>query len=993
MNAVLLFKFSFQPRVFGLAIVAFLLSLSASFAQNTVTGVVTGEDGGGLPGVTINVKGTSTGTVTKDDGSYQIRVAGATDVLVFLYTGYLRQEVSTAGKSTINIQLEADQTILEQVVVIGYGTVKKRDLTGSISQIDSKEITSTPSNNVLETLQGRIAGLDLTESDGQAGSGLSFSLRGNRSLNASNEPLILVDGIPYGSSLELNPNDIQSIEVLKDASATAIYGTRGANGVILVTTKKGQSGRVQVSLSSYYGTQSNSGLAAIQTGNEYAAFKREAFRTQGITDDAAIFNPEELAAINSRQYVDWMRLAVQDGSVQNHEISINGGNDKTTFSLSLGVYDEQGLFKNDALKRYNGSVSIGYRLLDNLKIGTKVFYTLRDNDRRQDPLNQANKINPFGKPYDEDGDIILYPVAGQSFNISPLVDEVPGAYVNNLTGSRIFNSSFLEWSLVKNLVFRSNFGFDVQNDRSGYYFGNYTIRRNGNGSQSGIEGYRGAGYTWENTLTYTRESGSHALNFLIGNSLLHNSAETVSAFGTRQVSETTTFYDLGANASEVAIKSGLVESALSSVFGRVNYKLLDRYLLTASLRADGSSVFADGHKWGYFPSLALGWRLSDEGFLKNAKLLSNLMLRVSYGVSGNSAIRPYQTLGGLGRSTYSFNETAAFGYFPKDVSNPDLTWEKTATANLGLDFGLLENRIYGSINVYQSKTKDLLLQRLLPNTSGYASVIQNIGKTQNQGFEVELTSVNVNRSSGKGFKWTSDLNFSLNREEIVQLTGGADRDLGNGWIVGQPTQVYYDYNKLGIWQLGEEDQAAVYGQVPGDIRVQDVNNDGKITAEADRVVVGTPRPDFSFGLNNTISFLGFDLSAFLYGRKGQMIRSEASGNYKIDGRENGPLVDYWTPENPTNSHPRPDKNKNQNSAYMSTLYYADGSFAKIKNITLGYTIPASITDRAHIANLRVYSTLRNFFTFSKMNPYDPERGGSLSFPMTKQLIFGLNVNF
>ncbi len=993
MSALLHLKSFFKPRVFGLIGLALLLSATIASAQNIVTGIVTGDEGDVLPGVTIQVKGTTTGTTTKGDGSYTVNVSDNSSVLVFSYTGFKQQEVAVAGQKVIDLQMQPDVALLDQVVVIGYGTVKKRDLTGSISQMSSKEVAETPASNILESLQGRIAGLDLVESDGQAGSSLSFTLRGNRSLNASNEPLILVDGITYGSALEINPADIESVEVLKDASATAIYGTRGANGVILVTTKKGKAGKVQVSLNSYYGSQSNSGLANIQTGSEYAAFKREAFRTQGITDDAAIFNPEELAAINSGKFVDWMGLAIKDGSVQNHEININGGTDRTTVSLTAGVYDEQGLFLNDNLRRYNGSLSLGYRLLDNLKVGSKLFYTLRDNNRRQDPLNQANKINPYGTAYDANGEIILYPVAGQSFNISPLADEVPGASVNNLKGNRIFNSSFLEWDVLKNLQFRSNFGFDVQSDRAGYYSGQYTIKQAGNGSQSGIETFRSNNLTWENTLNYSKEVGVNAFNFLLGTSLITNSAETFSGFGKNQVSETTTFNDLSANSAELKIASGLVESALSSYFGRVNYKLMDRYLLTASLRADGSSVFAEGHKWGYFPSVALGWRLSDEGFLKNSSLFSNLMLRASYGLSGNSAIRPYQTLGGLGRSTYSFGETVAYGYFPKVVSNPDLTWEKTATANLGLDFGLFKDRIYGSVNAYISNTSDLLLERLLPGSSGFQSVIQNVGKTRNKGFEVELTSVNITPKSNNGFKWTSDVTFSLNREEIVQLTGGADRDLGNGWIVGEPTQVFYDYNKIGIWQSNEADAAATYGQLPGDIKVQDVNNDGKITAADDRVVVGTLRPKFSFGLNNTVSFMHFDLSAFLYGRIGTTIRSEASGNYKIDGRENGPLVDYWTPENPTNDHPRPDKNKNQNSTYMSTLYYAEGSFVKIKNITLGYTLPTAFTGRFGIGSLRLYGTLRNYFTFSGMHPYDPERGGSLAFPMTRQAIVGLNANF
>jgi TonB-linked SusC/RagA family outer membrane protein len=993
MSALLHLNSFFKPKAVCLSVVACILSITSVFAQHTVSGTVTGDDNAGLPGVTIRVAGSSSGTMTAVDGSYTINAPDANAVLVFSYTGFQQQEVALNGRNTVNLQMQGDVSVLDQVVVIGYGTVKKRDLTGSISQMGSKEILETPVSNVLESLQGRIAGLDLVESDGQAGSSLGFTLRGNRSLNASNEPLILVDGIPYGSALEINPSDIESVEVLKDASATAIYGTRGANGVILVTTKKGKSGRVQVSLNTYYGTQGNAGLAKIQNGQEYAAFKREAFRTRGITDDAVIFNPEEISAINNGQFVDWMRLAVKDGSVQNHEISISGGNDRTTISLSAGMYDEQGLFINDDLRRYNASLSVGHRLRDNLRVGSKMFYTFRDNNRRQDPLNQANKINPYGTPYDANGDIILYPVAGQSFNISPLADEVPGAYVNNLRGNRIFNSSYLEWGILKDLQFRSSFGFDVQSDRAGYYFGRYTIRQAGNISQSGIETVRTNGLTWENTLTYSKERGDNSFNFLVGNSMIQSATEIFSGFGKNQVSETTTFHDLGANAAELSIASGLVESALSSFFGRVNYKFMDRYLLTASLRADGSSVFAAGNKWGYFPSVALGWRLSDEGFMRGNDVFSNLMLRASWGISGNSAIRPYQTLGGLGRSTYSFGETAAFGYFPLSVSNPDLTWEKTATANIGLDFGILKSRIYGSLNVYQSNTSDLLLERLLPGSSGFESVIQNVGKTKNVGVELEISSVNIAPKTPRGFKWSSDLTFSLNREEIVQLSGGADRDLGNGWIVGEPTQVYYDYQKVGIWQLNEADQAAVYGQVPGDIKVLDVNNDGKITAEDDRLVVGTPRPDFSFGLNNTVSFLNFDLSAFLYGRVGQMIRSEASGNYKIDGRENGPLVDYWTPENPTNSHPRPDKDKTQNSSYMSTLYFVDGTFMKIKNITLGYTVPTSLSSRYGIGSLRVYGTMRNYFTFSKMAPYDPERGGSLAFPMTRQLVFGLNVNF
>lgn len=958
-----------------------------------VKGVVSDQNNIPLPGVNIVIKGTMVSTQTDFDGKFSIKSGNANGVLVFSYMGFVTQEIAIKNRATINITLLEDVATLSEVVLIGYGSVKRKDLTGAVSTIKAEKLAEIPTNNALEVLQGRISGLDMTKSDGQAGSGLSFTLRGNRSLSASNAPLILLDGIPYGSAEGINPSDIASIDVLKDASSTAIYGTRGANGVILITTKSGKAGKTKISFNTYYGVQDAAGLADIQTGDEYVKFKREAFRTRGITNDAAIFNPAELEAINNKQYVDWMREIVKSGSVKNYEVNVNGGTEKTTYSMSLGLYDEEGLLKNDNLRRYNLSVGGSHKISDKVKIGSKFFFTNQDNNRRYDPLNQANKINPFGDPYDENGNIILYPVAGQSFNISPLVDEISGSYVDNYASSRVFNSSYLEWKILDNLRFKSSAGLDFQNSRRGYYFGKYTITRAGNDSKSGIENSNQKNYTWENILTYSKNVGNHDFDVLLGNSLISNRLETSESYGFNQASETTTFYDLGSNTSLLTMNSGLVESSLSSYFGRVNYKFMGRYLLTASLRADGSSVLADGHKWGYFPSAALGWRVSDESFMKENKAVSNLMLRVSYGISGNSAISPYQTLGGLGKVTYSFGETAAFGYYPKDIQNPDLSWETTATTNLGVDFSLFDSRVNGTVNYYISKTSDLLLERVLPQTSGFSSVFENIGKTQNNGLEIELNTVNVASTTPGGFQWTSGLNFSQNKEKIVALSSGTDRDLGNGWIVGQPTQIYYDYQKIGIWQLGEEAQASQFGQLPGDIKVKDINNDGKITPEDDRVVVGTPRPDFNFGLSNEFSYKNFKLSVFLVGRQGQTIRNEASGNYKIDGRENGPVVDYWTPENPTNSHPRPDINKNQNSSYMSTLYYADGSFLKIKNITFDYTLKGSKIEKLKLDNIRFYSSLLNYFTFSKLKPYDPERGGSISFPMTKQLIFGMNVNF
>jgi TonB-linked SusC/RagA family outer membrane protein len=961
----------------------------------TITGKILSETGEPLAGASVLLKGTSIGTSTDKEGNFSLTIPeeNVKGVLVISSAGFTSKEVPLSHQTAYTVQLVQNTRSMNEVVVIGYGTVKRKDMTGAVSSVKASDITAIPVSNALEVLQGKISGLDISKSDGEAGAGLNFTLRGNRSLTASNAPLVLVDGVTYGTTLDLNTSDIASIEVLKDASSTAIYGSRGANGVILITTKKGRSGKASVSLSSYYGVQSPAGLPDIQTADQYVKFKREAYRTQGITDDQLIFNPGELTAIKDRIYTDWMREIIKNGSVQNHEISMNGGNERSTFNLSFGAYNEKGLLKNDNLKRYNGSIGLGYKLTDNIKIGANVIYTYKDNNKRLDPLNQANKILPFARPYDSAGNIILYPVLGSSFAISPLADEVPGAYIDNRISKRMFSSSYLDWKIIKDLLFKTTFGLDLQNDRRGYYFGKNTIIQAGTLSKSGIETNNTTNYTWENTLTYSKTFGIHDFNVLLGSSLIKNSLESVHAFGNDQVSDINSFYNLGSNASSITINSSLVESNLKSGFGRINYKLLDRYLVTATFRADGASVLASGHKWGYFPSVAAAWRINEERFMKNINVISNLKLRASYGVSGNSSVLPYQTLGSLGRSVYAFDETAAYGYYPKDISNPDLKWEKTTTTNAGVDFGFFDNRISGAIELYQSKTSDLLMQRILPSSSGFSSVLENVGKTKNKGLEIALSTVNISGTGRGSINWTTDFSYTRNKEEIVELAGGASRDLANGWFVGKPTSVFYDYKKTGIWQLGKESEAATYGQKPGDIKVLDVTNDGKITAADDRIIVGSPRPKYSFGINNNLKFHDFDLSAFVYGRIGQTILSEASGNYKINGMENGPNVDYWTPENPTNDHPRPDKNKTANSAYMSTLYYVDGSFVKIRDISLGYALPASVVQKLSLSRLRVYTTLKNFFTFSHMKPYDPERGGLISFPMTKQVVFGLNVNF
>lgn len=981
----------FKKIVLMILVCLFQLNVWAQVKQ--ISGIVSDEKGEPLIGVNVSVKGGTNGAITDLEGKFSLNV-DSKDVVVFSYIGYITQEIRANDSKITKVILEEDSETLDEVVVVGYGVMKKSDVTGSISSLKSKDITSVPTSNVLEAMQGKIAGLDMMKSDGEAGATLNFTLRGNRSLNASNAPLIMVDGVAYGSTLDINPSDIESIEVLKDASSTAIYGSRGANGVILITTKRGSAGKTNVSFNAYFGPQMAAGLADIMNAEQYATLKREAYRTQGITDDNAIFTANELQGLKNHEYLDFQDMCVSTGLVQNYEVNVNGGNEKTQVNLSLGYYKETGLFKNDDLTRFNGMVGVDQTITKRLKIGASMLLTYKDNNKRQDPLNQANKIVPIGKAYNDDGTFNMFPSYGSATSVSPLADEQPNAYKNNILTKRLFGSAYLNWEIIDDLLLRTTLGVDLNSSRRGYFYDKNTINGGTKESKSGGELSSNNNYTWETTLNYNKTFGEHGFNFLLGNSVISNHAESFDLSGKNQTFAGNLFWNLASATDQREIASSLIEDKMVSFFGRIHYKLKEKYLFNVSLRADGSSVLADGHKWGYFPSAAFAWRIIDENFMeKTTSFMSDLKLRLSWGISGNSAISPYQTLGGLGSTTYSFGEVGAYGYFPRNISNKDLGWEKTQTFNVGIDFGFLNNRISGNIEIYQTNTTDLLMSRQLPPTSGFASVMENIGEVRNRGIEIGLNTVNFKPLTREGFSWNTNLSFTLNREAIQSLASGSNRDLVNSWFVGEPISVYYDYNKIGIWQLGEESEAAKYGQVPGDIKVEDIDKDGSISSEKDRKIVGTDRPDFVLGMNNYFAYKGFDLSVFMYARVGQTIKSEASGNYKIDGLENGPVVDYWTPENPTNSHPRPDKNKNLSSAYMSTLYYQDGSFLKIREITLGYSLPNTWLSKVKISKCRVYGTLKNFFTFSHMGPYDPERGGSLSFPMTKQVVFGINLNF
>ncbi|MDR7129039.1 TonB-linked SusC/RagA family outer membrane protein [Algoriphagus sp. 4150] len=976
----------------------FLVAMqSIAHAQNrTVSGTVTtDEDSEPLPGVSVLIKGTTRGVTTDLDGRYEIQVPEEGVTLVYSFIGFVSQEVVVNNLSQINVELKYDMQDLGEVVVVGYGTVKKSDLTGSVVSVRDKDLTAIPVTNALEVMQGKVPGLDLTKASGQAGAGLNIRLRGNRSLNAGNNPLVLVDGIIYGSTLDVNPNDIASIEVLKDAASTAIYGTLGANGVILITTKRGAKGKPKVSINSYYSTQSLDNYDYIMTGPEWVDFRRESRRTVGEwnspEDDGSIFVPQQLENFRNGIYTDWANEVIGTGSQQNHQVSVAGADEKVSYYFSMEYFDEQSLFENDELKRYSGRMAVDYNASDKLKLSTNIMYTVRDQDRRRDPLNWANKISPLGPAYDGAGEIITLPL-GDGTTVNPLNDQIPGNFMDNEINRRFFGNVSLEWKPVTSVNFTSRLGLDNSNSRRGVFLGENTIDVGPDGRTVGrATNNMASRVTWENFATYSKASTDHDFQVLLGQSMWATRNEEYFAEGLDLLSPTMLFHNLGASQDGIRINSSLVETSLASFFTRVNYKFKNKYIFNGVLRADGSSVLAAGNKWGFFPSAAVSWLAKEEGFLVDNSTISELKFRLSYGISGNSAVSPYQTLGGLSKSTYAWDqgtsEVAAFGYYPSLIA-ASLGWEETASLNFGIDFGFFNNRLTGSVDIYEQNTTDLLIERAVPATSGFTTAWDNVGKTRNRGIELLLSTINLDQPSG--FKWSTDFTFTHNKEEILQLVEG-DRDLANGWFVGYPISSHFDYEKIGIWQLGEEDQARANQQEVGEIKVKDQNGDGIITPD-DRTILGSNVPRFNLGINNRVSYKGFDLSVFVFARQGNMIVSEANGSYKIDARENGPRVDYWTPENPTNAYPRPNAGTSTgNARYFSTLRYADGSFVKIRDITLGYNLPQQLIDHLSISGIRVYATAKNYFVWSNLGGYDPERGGNLSFPMTRQLLFGVNI--
>jgi TonB-linked SusC/RagA family outer membrane protein len=955
--------------------------------QVTVHGTVTTESSEPIPFAEVTVKGTEIGSRTNTKGEFSLSVPDTNATLVVTRLGFAKREVPLNGQSTLVVQLVANPVALDSMVVVGYGSQKRSDVTGSVTSIDSTKLQNTATTNLAQSLQGAMPGVTITTTaSGAAQDSNSIQIRGQRSILASNSPLIVVDGIPYGGSLsDINQSDVASIQVLKDASAAAIYGSRGSNGVILITTKKGGGGKPHLSYQGSAGTQEIAHMPQLMNGTQFAAFKCQ--QLNGGTDCNSALTATELANLQAGNSTDWVGLATRTGVQQQHNLSVSGGTNGTSYYVAGSLLDVQGVAKNDDFKRYAIRVNLDQEVKPWIKLGTNTQLSLTDRGGLPASFSDAFFMNPLTNAKNPDGTLTVTPWPEDVFWNNPLQNLLA---TNNDMSHQVFTSNYLQvdFPFLKGLSYRFNGGINYNGRDEGTYFGRNTL------TGSKVEGLASTinttTYDWtaENILRYTRTFGLHSLDLTTLYSAAGDNLDANELQSQGFPNDVLTYYQ--ANVGALLTPSYVVShSRLLSQMARLNYGYADRYLLTLTARRDGSSVFGVNNKYGTFPSIAGGWNITNEPFW-HLPTVNALKLRVSYGKNGNQAISPYQTLARLGTDSYLNGAQSAPGYIPDSLGNPNLKWETTTTLNFGLDFGLWQDRVHGSLDMYRASTSDLLLNRLISPVQGITSIAENIGKTQNKGIEFELSGVILQHGS---FAWTTDFNIAANRNKIVDLYGNGQDDVLNQWFIGQPINVNYGYKMTGIFQQGDDiAHSAQPTAQPGYIKIFDANGDGQITP-ADRVFIGNPNPSYTAGLTNSVRFKRFTLSAFVRSVQG-VTRSNTllSSNLTQAGvRRNTIVRQFWTPEDPINTYP---SNVDQDASnQLSVQFYQDASFIRLQDLSLSYEMPVSWLGRLNAESLRLYVDGRNLWTHTAWTGLDPELNSQTAIPQTRVIIGGIDVRF
>ena len=996
------------------------------YSQNTgihIKGHITGTTGQPVSNATILVKGSHTGISSDESGNFEV-VAPPNATLIISSVSFATSTIKVDGRTRIDVILAPANNSLDQVIVVGYGTQRKKDVTGSVVSVSGATLQEVPTANVISSLQGRAAGVDIVSNSASPGASGQIRIRGSRSLSAEvtgntpytnaaltaanddalNAPLIVVDGIPYGGSInDLNPDDIANLDILKDASATAIYGSRGSGGVIIVSTKRGRPGKSVMSYNGYYGIGNRTQEYKVFNGPEYAALKTAAAAGNTINPGTNAYGltTAEQAGVANGTSTDWQKLIYQQAHTTNQNLSLSGGTESTQFSLSAGYFRQTGIIPGQDFTRYALRGTIDHQINRKLKIGLNMMNTLGYTNSGGNPVGGLVRMSPLVSPYNADGTINQLPETGSidGSTVNPLsIKYDAAAIVNNNRRLRTFSSLYGEWEIVKYLKYRINVGLDYSQSQAGTYAGPNTFYNSSTSLAAASETVTNSEaytYTIENLLTYDRTfKEKHHITFTGLYSVQKDHSQTSAFTGTGLPADYIQDYNLNlatsvaANTTSYPGGGNFSERGLISYMARLNYAFMSRFLVTATIRTDGSSVLSPGNQYYTYPAFAAGWNIANEKFMNSIPAINTLKLRAGWGVTSNQGINPYTTLGALGTNFYNFGPGTAgqnIGYLVQTLANRSLKWQSTTEQNLGLDFGLFKNRVTGSIDVYAEKTNNILLAENLPTSNGAGSTTVNAGKTKGHGFEIAISSINVQTASG--FTWSTDVNFSVDRDQIVQLQNPTlKQDIGNQWFVGQPHTVIYDVKKIGIWQSQDAAQAATYGQVPGQIKVEDLDKSGKITA-ADRQILGNYQPKWTGGLTNRFAYKGFDCSVVLFARMGQKVvvpylttDGSAQGfDFFNNSRNNQVKINYWTPSNPTNSFPRPDASADK-FIYASTLGYQDGSFVKVRSINIGYVIPSRLLTGIGITSFRVYVTAENpFIIYSPLVKsglaVDPEGNG------------------
>ncbi|WP_167020653.1 TonB-dependent receptor [Chitinophaga sp. Cy-1792] len=931
-----------------------------------IKGKVTDESGSPLPGVSVRIKGTSLGTSTGNDGSFALHLpSNGPSVLVFSYMGTTPQEVTVNGDNpSLNIKLKAAIEQQTEVVVVGYGTKKRSDVTGSISSVPKDRLKNQPVSNVLQAIQGSAAGVNIVNNSTRPGSSPAFYLRGLKSISASNAPLIVLDGIPFnGTYNDINPNDIESIDMLKDVSASAIYGARGANGVIMITTKRGKSGKPVIAYNGYAGAEYQTNVVKNMNGEQYRE-KNHWYNIQAGRPTAPDlpYLSEQQNYANGVPEVDWQKEISQQGYMHSHELSISGGSDNVKYYVSGTFLKQDGTLKGYQFNRSSIRSNVDINVTSWLKTGVNMFFVNNNEDGGRVSLFNANSLSPYGTLYNDKGDYAIYPIAPQTLYTNPLIN----LYNPGLNRNKNINASgYAEVAptFLKGLKYRVNASYGYRPKRTA----DYTGRKMGdNLGTANVYNEEAKQWIVENVLSYAKTFGKHALDFTALYSAQQDMLFTSTLAANSFVNDNLLFNNLGAAQVQKTYSADSVTSMLSQMF-RANYVYDSRYLITATIRRDGFSGFGASNKYGVFPSVAIGWNIQNEAFLKEIPAISQMKLRASYGRSGNQAVGAYQTLTRLTTSPYIYNGVTAVGVIPDKLGNPNLKWESTTGLNVGVDFGFFNNRLTGSIEGYKTNTFDLLLSRKIPSLTGYSSIYDNIGKTANKGLEILVNSKNL---TGNDFTWSTSFNISFNKNKVVALYGDSKDDITNNLFIGKPLLGIYDYTMAGIWQEGE-DNSIDPGTKPGYIKFKDINGDKKIDAN-DRSYLGTQLPKYIAGLTNTFTYKNLSLNIFI-----QDVHGSLRPDNILDNRDQGGVVNlpanipYWTSENKINTNP---------SLYYSNprgyKYAEDASYIRLKDITLSYQFDKNLLQRYHISNLMMYLSGRNLATFTKWKNWDPETSPS-----------------